>query len=168
MQSPEIEDLKRRVITYSNFISRIIYDMKWYDQEVNTIINPMFRTNVNDAIEFMVKHIFLRISSKNEMFNIDLDLDDKMPLVNVNEFVVWEILEPIIQNSIDHGNKESVRIKITTKSNAEKGLSNIIIEDNGEGIKEELLETGEDGIKRIFLENESTKKVEGANSGNGC
>ena len=168
MQSPEIEDLKRRVITYSNFISRIIYDMKWYDQEVNTIINPMFRTNINDAIEFMVKHIFLRISSKNEMFKIDLNLDDKMPLVNVNEFIVWEILEPVIQNSIDHGNKESVRIKITTKFDASKGLSFIIIEDNGEGIKEELLETGEDGIKRIFLENESTKKMEGANSGYGC
>ena len=168
MHSPQIEDLKKRVITYSNFISRIIYDMKWYDQEVNTIINPMFRTNINEAIEFMVKHIFLRISSKNDMFKIELDLDDKLPFVNVNEFVVWEILEPIIQNSIDHGNKELVKIKITTKFDAEKGLSYIIVEDNGVGIKEELLETGEDGIKRIFLENESTKKVEGTNSGYGC
>ncbi len=168
MHSQQIEDLKKRVITYSNFISRIIYDMKWYDQEINTIVNPMFRTSINVAIDFLVKHIFLRISSKNEMFDIELDLDDKMPLVNVNEFVVWEILEPIIQNSIDHGNKESIKIKITTRFDDGKGLSFVIIEDNGVGIVEELLETGEGGIKRIFLENESTKKVEGANSGYGC
>jgi hypothetical protein len=168
MDSPAIDDLKKRVITYSNFISRIIYDMKWFDQEINTIINPMFKTNVNEVLEFIVQHVFLRISSKNEMFRLELDLDDKLPLVNVNEFVVWEILEPLIQNSIDHGNKESIRIKIGTKYDYENYFSYITIEDNGEGIKEELIETGEDGIKRIFLENESTKKMEGANSGYGC
>lgn len=168
MDSPGIENLKKRVITYSNFISRIIYDMKWYDQEINTIINPMFRTNINEVISFIVKHVFLRISSKNEMFNLQLNLDDKLPLVNVNEFVVWEILEPLIQNSIDHGNKESIIIKVTTKFDIENGVSFIIIEDNGEGIKNELMELGQEGVRRIFLENETTKKVEGTNSGYGC
>ncbi|MCX7798087.1 MAG: ATP-binding protein [Melioribacter sp.] len=168
MDAPGIEELKKRVITYSNFISRIIYDMKWYDQDINTIVNPMFRTNVNEVIKFIVDNVFLRISSKNEMFNFKLELDDRLPLVNVNEFVIWEILEPLIQNSIDHGNKKFITIKIITKYNPEKNISYIIIEDDGVGIKEELLETGENGIKRIFLENESTKKVEGANSGYGC
>lgn len=168
MDTHSIEDLKKRVITYSNFISRIIYDMKWYDQEINTIINPMFHTNINQVIEFIVKHIFLRISSKNEMFKIELNLDDKLPLVNVNEFVVWEILEPIVQNSIDHGNRDSIKIKIITMYDPESGLSYVIVEDNGVGINPELMEIGDGGIKRLFLENESTKKMEGANSGYGC
>ena len=168
MNSENLDEIKKRVITYSNFISRIIYDMKWYDQEVNTIINPMFKTNINKIIEFILKHVFLRISSKNDMFEFELDLDNCLPIVHVNEFVVWEILEPIIQNSIDHGNKKSVKIKITTKYNKEKNTSLISISDNGVGINEELLKVGEKGIKKIFMEHESTKINRDINSGYGC
>lgn len=168
MQTSNIDDLKKRVVTYSNFISRMIYDMKWYDQDINTIVNPMFRTNINEVIKFIVDHIFLRISSKNEMFNFELQLDDKLPLVHVNEFVVWEILEPLMQNSIDHSRKESVTVRVYTEYDPINHLSHIHISDDGVGIQQELLELGADGIKRIFLENESTKKIEGANSGYGC
>jgi hypothetical protein len=168
MDSDNLQDLKRKVITYSNFISRIIYDMKWYDPEINTIINPMFQTDINEVIKFLIKNIFLRISSKNEMFDFELYLDESLPLVNVNEFVVWEILEPLIQNSIDHGNKKSIKIKISTLYNKEENVSRIIISDNGVGIKEELLEKEEHGVRKIFLENETTKKIDGTNSGYGC
>lgn len=168
MTCPEINDLKKKVITYSNFISRIIYDMKWYDQDINTIINPMFHTNINEVIAFVVNNIFLRISSKNEMFEIELHLDEKLPPVNVNEFVVWEILEPLIQNSIDHSNKKFVRIKISTEYDSLNHHSFIIVEDDGVGIGDDLLKTTETGIKRIFLENESTKKNDAASSGYGC
>ena len=163
-----IDEVKQRVLTYSNFISRIIYDMKWYDQEINTIINPMFHTNINDVIKFIVQHVFLRISSKNEMFHINLDLDESLPPVKVNEFVVWEILEPLIQNSIDHGSKKSITINLGTRYDKESRFSYITIADNGVGIKKELLNSGEKGIKRIFLENESSKRIEGTNSGYGC
>ena len=50
--------MKHRVVTYSNFISRIIYDMKWYDQDINTIVNPIFRTDINAVIDFVVKNVF--------------------------------------------------------------------------------------------------------------
>jgi anti-sigma regulatory factor (Ser/Thr protein kinase) len=168
MNNENLNELRARVITYSNFISRIIYDMKWYDHQINTIINPMFHTSINECIRFIVRNIFLRLSSKNEMFEFELDLDEKLPFVHVNEFVVWEILEPLIQNSIDHGNKKSVKITIRTRYNKEENASCITISDTGVGIKEELLEKGEKGIKKLFLENESTKKIEGANSGYGC
>jgi len=169
MDSENLEDMKMRVITYSNFISRIIYDMKWYDQDINTIVNPLFKTNVNDVIGFIVQHVFLRISSKNEMFDFEQKLDPLMPPVKVNEFIVWEILEPLLQNSIDHSGKLSVKIKVETRYDKDKNISYIIISDNGVGIKSELLETGEDGtIKRIFLENESTKQYDNENSGYGC
>jgi hypothetical protein len=168
MSSENLTKLKGRVITYSNYISRIIYDMKWYDHEINTIVNPMFSTNINDVIRFVVKYIFLRLSSKNEMFYFEFDLDESLPFVHVNEFVVWEIFEPLIQNSIDHGGNSSIKISLSTKYDKAKNNSYIRISDNGIGIKPELLVKNEKGVRKIFLENESTKKIEGTNSGYGC
>ncbi len=168
IESGNISEIKDRVITYSNFISRIIYDMKWYDQEVNTIINPMFRTDINRVIQFIIKYVFLRISSKNDMFQFKLDLDSTLPIVHVNEYVVWEILEPLIQNSIDHGNRKIVNIEVSTKCDKGSNISYIIISDDGVGIEEELLQCGENGVKKIFLEKESTRLHNGINSGYGC
>jgi len=163
-----MERHKKRIVTYSNFISRIIYDMKWYDQEINTIINPMFKTNINEVIKFVVQNVFLRISSKNEMFGFEIDYDDKIPLVNVNEFVVWEILEPLIQNCIDHGNKKFIKVTINTKYDDYKNITYLTVQDNGVGVSEELLIPNEKGVKKLFLENVSSKKNEGTNSGYGC
>jgi len=160
--------LKKRIITYSNFISRIMYDMKWYDQPINTIVNPMFRTNINEVTQFILDYVFLRISSKNEMFEFNTDFDKKMPFVPINEFVIWEILEPLIQNSIDHGKKQQVIISISTKYDEATRKSVLTISDTGVGIKPELLEIGDNGIKRIFLENESTKIVTTSGAGYGC
>jgi signal transduction histidine kinase len=168
MNSENLGELRQRVITYSNFISRIIYDMKWYDQDINTIVNTMFRTNVNSVIEFIVQNIFLRISSKNEMFELKLDLDPALPLVRVNEFTVWEILEPLIQNSIDHCEMDFVTIRIQTKYDRKENVSYIYISDNGKGIIPELLEPGPKDIKKIFLEHETTKKHIESHSGYGC
>ncbi|MFH0990554.1 MAG: ATP-binding protein [bacterium] len=168
MNADNLGEYKQRVITYSNFISRIIYDMKWYDQDINTIINPMFRTNVNTVIEFIVQHVFLRLSSKNEMFDLKLELDPALPLVHVNEFNVWEILEPIIQNSIDHCGVSYVTIQIQTKYDPTDRTSYIFISDNGKGIAPELLKPGPKGIKRLFLEHETTKKHIESHSGYGC
>jgi hypothetical protein len=167
--SPDnLTESKARIITYSNFISRIIYDMKWFDQEINTIINPMFHTDINKVIHFIIEHVFLRISSRNDMFKFVLDLDKALPLVNVNEFVVWEILEPIIQNSIDHGNKRRINILISTKYDPATNISVITISDDGVGIVDDLLTVMPNGIKKLFLENETTKLNEGVNSGYGC
>ncbi len=57
MDPGNLDELKMRVVTYSNFMSRIIYDMKWYDQDANTIVNPIFRTNINAVIDFVVRHL---------------------------------------------------------------------------------------------------------------
>lgn len=163
-----IESLKHKITTYASFISRIIYDMKWYDQAINTIINPMFKTNINETIKFIIDNIFLRISSKNDMFEFKVDFDEKVPIVNVNEFVVWEIVEPLIQNSIDHGNRKFITIEVSTEYNKKKNSTLIKIADNGVGVDKELLEVNQHGIKKIFLENKSTKKLENSNSGYGC
>jgi hypothetical protein len=168
MTPDNLGELKQRVITYSNFISRIIYDMKWYDQDINTIINTMFRTNVNSVIEFIVQNVFLRISSKNEMFELKLNLDHSLPPVRVNEFTVWEILEPLVQNSIDHCGVNFVTIKIETKYDRKEHISYIYITDNGKGIVPDLLEPGAKSVRKLFLEHETTKKHIESHSGYGC
>ncbi len=168
MDCNTIDVNKSRVITYSNFISRIIYDMKWYDLEINTIVNPMFQTNINDVFKFIVKNVFLRISSKNDMFKIHLDLDDSIPVVPINEFVVWEILEPIMQNSIDHGHKKLINITARTRYYPERRQTVVSIIDDGVGIDKALLQEDEKGVKKLFIENESTKHLVSANSGYGC
>jgi len=168
IQPDNIDEVKQRVIAYSNFISRIIYDMKWYDQDINTIVNPVFRANVNGIIEFIVKNVFLRISSRNEMFAFDLDLDPAVPTVHVNEFIIWEILEPLIQNSIDHGRKSFLRIGISTRYDPEGGKVTLRIWDDGEGIPRELLQTDSRGLKHIFGEEKAGSQKAGVHSGYGC
>lgn len=168
LDSENIDEVKYRVAKYSNFISRVIYDMKWYDPPIQTIRNQLFQTNLNEVINFLVKHIFLRIAKKTNAFKINLSLDEHLPTVPVNEFVVWEILEPLIQNSIDHGGEQNLQITITSQYDQLKRKSFIIISDNGKGISPELLKMEEDGRKYLFHENVSTKKSDIPTIGYGC
>ncbi|GBD93248.1 sensory histidine kinase AtoS [bacterium BMS3Abin05] len=167
LNAENMEEVTYRVSKYANFISRVIYDMKWYDPPVQTIRNPMFRSDLNELIRFIVKYIFLRISRNTNRVKFHLELDESLPVVHVNEFVAWEILEPLIQNSIDHGGDGELNITIHTCYFPDEKESKIFISDDGQGIRPDLLEENEEGIKRIFLENISTKDS-GDNSGYGC
>lgn len=162
-----MSETKDKIVKYANFVARAIYDMKWYEPPLQTIRNPIFNTDVNELIKFIVDNIFLRISSKMENIKFELNLSPDFPKVHINEFVVWEIIEPLIQNSIDHANTANLLISISTKTNSEEGKAHIIIEDNGMGIKEELL-TKVDGVQKIFIENITTKNVEERRAGYGC
>ncbi|MFH0735293.1 MAG: ATP-binding protein [bacterium] len=167
--SPDnITEIKYRVSKYSNFISRVIYDMKWFDPPIQTIRNAIFKTNLNDLITFIVNNIFYRITKRTSSFEIKLNLDNRIPIIQVNEFVVWELLEPLIQNSIEHGGDKHLIIEITTLLNESTNTTCIILKDNGIGIKPELLEINKNGIKKIFEENVSTKVPDNRNVGYGC
>jgi len=163
-----IVDTQNRVSKYANFVSRVIYDMKWYDPPIQTIRNQAFNTNINNVIKFIIDHLFLRLSNKTDFFNFELNLDERIPSVHINEFVIWEILEPLIQNSIDHSTQERVSIKVETIFNSDSNKSFVFISDDGSGLGRELLETNEKGIKKIFVENVSTKTEEKGNRGYGC
>jgi K+-sensing histidine kinase KdpD len=142
--------------------------MKWFDPPLQTIRNQMFQTNLNEVIKFIVENIFLRITSKSNAYEIKLETDPNLPLVPINEFVVWEIIEPLIQNSIDHGGEKNIVIICKTKYDKQKNQSQIIIEDNGKGITPYLLDVNEDGIKNLFLENITSKETGMQSSGYGC
>ncbi|MCL5027799.1 MAG: ATP-binding protein [Bacteroidetes bacterium] len=169
MLSPvNINEIKYRVSKYANFISRIIYDMKWYEPPVQTIRNPIFKTDLNEVIHFIVNHIFLRSSKKSGTFSIAFEEGKNLPVLNINEFVIWEIIEPLVQNSIDHAGVNDLIIKIKTHYSFEEKLIKIILNDNGNGIAPKLLLNDEHGVRFIFRENVSTKDSAIQNVGYGC
>ncbi len=167
--TPEnISEIRSRMIKYSNFISRVIYDMKWYDPPVQTIRNQLFRTDLNEVIRFLVQNVFTRISSQTEAFTFNLKLADNLPKIAINEYVIWEILEPLIQNSIEHGGLNEIEITITTLFITDTGVLTVTIADNGNGLPEGLTEKDSNGIKKLFIESVSTKQKSNPNSGYGC
>ena len=168
LSAENINEIKYRVTKYANFISRVIYDMKWYDPPIQTIRNQIYNTNINELIMFLVDNIFLRTSKKSGSYEIRLDLDEYVPPVHINEFVVWEIIEPLIQNSIEHGKKYKLVITVSTKYFSGKNESKITISDNGQGIADEFLAQNEEGLKKLFQENITSKNTEIQNSGYGC
>jgi anti-sigma regulatory factor (Ser/Thr protein kinase) len=168
--TPEtIDAVKIRINKYANFIARVIYDMKWYDPPVQTIRSRIFNTNLNDVLRFLVDHVFKRLSLAPEAITFRLELDETIPISHINEFVTWEVFEPIIQNSIDHADNNIVEIGIKTEFNPHTQVTCVKIMDNGKGIEPWLLEPNDDGIKKIFLEQTSTKTIGGTqHSGYGC
>jgi signal transduction histidine kinase len=167
ISAQNIEEIKYRVTKYANFMSRVIYDMKWYDPPIHAIRSPIFQTDINEVLRFIVDNICLRVVTQSEQFEFRLDLDAALPRVPINEFVVWEIFEPLLRNSMEHGGENSVTITVRTQYEREQKRSRVTIADNGKGVHPSLLETNPEGIKRIFLENISTKD-NGQNSGYGC
>lgn len=160
--------VKDRATRYASFIARVIYDMKWYDPPLHTIRNVFFKTSVNEVLRFLVANVFQRLSRPVETFAFKLDLDESMPEVAINEYVVWEVLEPIIQNSLDHAGCEMVEITIRTSAEHEARQSRVVIADNGKGIAPELLLENEAGLKRIFEEQVTTENENGRHAGYGC
>jgi signal transduction histidine kinase len=129
----------------------------------------MFKTNMNEVIKFIVENIFQRVSDNRPTTKFDLQLDANMPEVAINEYVIWEVLEPIIQNSMDHGGVDNKVITIKTEFHPVLARSSIMISDNGVGIRSELLEKNELGIKKIFQEQITSGNVSGKeHSGYGC
>ncbi|GJQ63170.1 MAG: hypothetical protein SCALA702_22230 [Melioribacteraceae bacterium] len=163
-----IEEIKERVKKYSNFISRVIYDMKWYDPPMSTIRGDLFRTDINSVIKFLINNLFLRITTSTELFKFELNFDSATPPVRVNEFVIWEVIEPLIQNSIDHSGNKNVKVTINTKYFETEHYTLLEIIDDGPGIDASLLEADEKGVKKLFREDISTKNLKNKNSGYGC
>ncbi|MFA5834092.1 MAG: ATP-binding protein [Bacteroidota bacterium] len=164
-----IDAIKMRINKYANFIARVIYDMKWYDPPVQTIRSGIFKTNINEVLSFLVRHVFTRISLGSDTNKFILKLDENVPLVNINEFVVWEVFEPIIQNCVEHAGADEIEVTIKTEFNVHTQQTKVMIMDNGSGIEQWLLAKDDRGQKKIFREHTSTKRTGGKqHSGYGC
>jgi signal transduction histidine kinase/biopolymer transport protein ExbD len=152
-----LEEFRPRLVRYANFVSRVIYDMKWYDPPLQTIRNPLFHTDLNKVLQFIVDDIFLR-TSRSVDFDFNMKLSPQMPAVNINEFVIWEVFEPLLQNCLEHSGSAPVEVTVETIHEPGSGHAKVIISDNGHGFHPDLLKTNDKGIKKIFVENVSTKE----------
>ena len=155
------------ILKFASYIQRVIYDMKSFNPPVSTIRNAAFQSDLNQIIEFIVNQIFGRHEKFGNLEGIETDFDPKVPIVHINEYVIWEILEPLIHNSIDHNPEKQIQISITTHHDKDLNRSSIVIRDNGIGFDETMLEIDENQIQKLFLESTS-KKPESENSGYGC
>jgi hypothetical protein len=162
------EEVKYRITKYSNFIARVIYDMKWYAPPVQAIRGPLFQTDLNSVLRFLIDNVFQRVGREGSQCTFDLALDESLPPVHVNEFVVWEAFEPIIQNCIEHSGVARPVISIRTSYDAASEVSVVMIGDNGHGISPALLQADEAGVKMLFRESTSTKSGTNEHSGYGC
>jgi len=167
ISSTNPENEIERISKYASYIQRVIYDMKSYNPPLNTIRNQAFQSDINEIIRFIVTNVFGRPENIGNLENINIDLDKNLPIVHINEFVIWEILEPLIHNSIDHNPDKKITIQIQTKYNPDTKTSIISILDDGVGIDPTLLEIDEQGIQKLFLEH-TTIKTQSENSGYGC
>ena len=114
-------------------------------------------------------NVFLRIARSRDRITFHLDLDPALPAVHLNEYVIWEVIEPIIQNSVEHAGGETVCVSIATHYDPASRAGVIRIADGGKGIESWLLEKDEQGIRKIFREQISTKTTsESENAGYGC
>ena len=169
LSAETMESVRNRVTRYSNFVARVIYDMKWFDPPLHTIRNPIFNTDINEVIRFLVDNVFLRVAHSKGRIRFELALYGTFPAVQLNEYVIWEVIEPIIQNSVEHAGGESVTVSITTRYDAPSRTATICIADQGKGIAARLLERDEQGVCKIFKEQVSTKTTEPSeHAGYGC
>jgi len=162
-----IEIIRNRMLKYSSFIGRVIYDMKTYSPPINVIRNGNFNSNLNEIIIFIINNVFKRVYKEGTQYKFNLELSNKLPNLKINEYVIWQMIEPLIQNCIDHNKKNKITILIKTEFNEKIQKSFLYIEDDGDGILEELLQYNTSGIKDIFTEGTSSKDSS-TNSGYGC
>ncbi len=94
-------------------------------------------TTVANEIYYIEKYIQIELIKKDYSFSTDIDVDSSLNDIQIPKF----ILQPIVENSINHAfrydSDEKYLIKITVR--AEKDLI-ILVDDNGCGIDDEAYE----------------------------
>lgn len=163
-----MEEIKGRVNKYASFVARAIYDMKWYDPPIQTIRGPLFETDVNEVLRFLVDHVLRRQSADEDAVRFELQLDPRVPRIRISEYVLWEVFEPILQNCLDHGGGDRLLVTIRSVHEPSNGTTTISVSDNGRGLPPELLEIDERGRKQIFLEHVTRAPSGTHHSGYGC
>lgn len=167
MNEYNMQENKSIISKYANFISRVIYDMKSYDPPMHTIRNPIFNSNINEILHFLTRNIFMRNSDDRRVYEFKYELDENLPPVHINEYIIWEIFEPIIQNAVEHNPSRQLVIRLKSEYLPSEKRIRVSIIDNGKGLDEILLQEDENGTAELFQENTSTKTGPD-NRGYGC
>ncbi len=103
---------------------------------IRKILNSSFESKIKleEEIELIKDYLELEKMRLKERLNYDLIFDDN--LLNSNISIPQMLIQPYIENAIKHGLSEKGYVKIHFYE--ENKILNVIIEDNGEGIKQSL------------------------------
>lgn len=134
----DIEDAKKygsRILDNSNYIQELVNDLSLVYKLKNKVI-PINLKNENVITLLQENIIDLLNNSKYADREINFNYENEKVIASCDKKYLKRAINNIIINSLEHNSKETiVNITVIEKnSNIE-----IIIEDNGEGIKEEEL-----------------------------
>ena len=140
LQAPEIKN-NPRLLQYANIVKsqnkrmnkhvEKVLQIARFDNSESTFSKESI--NIHDVIQEIIDIHKLK-ANNNTVFN--LDLGSKTENVNADKFHFTNVIQNIVDNALKYG-KETSEINIKTEE--QKGLLSIQIEDNGIGIKKEHL-----------------------------
>ncbi|GAA0725365.1 sensor histidine kinase [Clostridium malenominatum] len=121
----------------------IIFDSKLASDLIVSFANLMrYNSNyghievpINTDIEYIESYLTLQKRRFNERLEYNIEVDEDI----VNYKLPKLILQPLIENSIKHGIENTKNLKINIIIKKVKDNIEVIVEDNGEGIKEDRL-----------------------------
>jgi sensor histidine kinase YesM len=127
LQSLSLSDSKRESVP--GFISKFSKIMR---QSLESTFNEL--DTIENEISFLTDYLELQKLRSENRFNYAFDIDDS---IETNELMIpGMILQPFIENSIEHGFKAIAHEGLITISFTKSGQSlKITIMDNGQGIK---------------------------------
>lgn len=110
----------------------------------------------NRVIQGAIESLKSQLKQKNSKINIRID--QKMPMMDLDSERIHEMALNIILNAIDIVDDSGGLVSVETKYHAEEKLVSLAVTDNGPGISEEMKE-------KIFTPFESEKKKFGTGLG---
>ncbi len=91
--------------------------------------------NINEKIKQTVK--FIRTLKKYKNANLEISLDEKVPIFSFDEKQTHQVLLNLLNNAVEA--YEEATIKIKTKYIPSKNIVQIVVSDNGPGIEKGVL-----------------------------
>ncbi len=148
--------------TLSMISARVIVADQPEISEMVRLLSSFYRTSLNNGQEYTTienemknvqAYISLQLFLTNHSFSVEYHLDPRL----LDCSIPCLILQPIVENSIEHGLRPSRKAnrKLNLSLEQEEGVCCIKVEDNGVGIEKDVmdtlfsLETSHIGIKNV-------------------
>ena len=143
-----VEDIRQK----AQWLIRIVENLL----SVTRINGESARINKQEELaEEIVSSAVLKTEKRYPGVGITVELPDTMLLVPMDGILIEQVLVNLLENSIQHG-KTTSQIMIRVKQETDRAVFEV--EDNGQGIREDVL-------PKIFDGGRQTKEGEGSDSG---
>lgn len=138
---PRMEETAKHNPIDRDMVKSQVEELRLYTEGIISVLRKGGKGNVdvNDAIKRAIAGYDIKMKDRN--IKIVYDLDENIGYLNVEKRFLFTIIMNLVDNSIywlDNVNRE--RPSIYVKSFNNRGITTIIIADNGPGFKDEISE----------------------------